>query len=267
MSFNQQQLGMIPTIQNNLPKATSWLTDEQDNLLKSNAGQFTLSITDVEMAVAICNHYDKATGKSLLIEDGDNSGGVTCQRCQTHFYLRRFTKEDMKNTIQNFKDIANTIKVMYRSLSPTTGAEFFQMLALVEKVLPLAEIAFADFEKYLNATNNLYTFSSGLNPVGLMSALMNPVMFQQQPVYVNAVPQQQYAGQPVQVQVPCNPMFQQQVPVQQVQQQPYQPAGNGFAYAPQGAAAPPVVNTNMPTQPQQQPVDPNNPVVTSNFSK
>ncbi len=264
MNFNQQQLcGMVPNVQNNLPKTTSWLTDEQDNLLKSNAGQFTLSVTDVEMAVAICNHYDRATGKSLLIEDGDNSGGVTCQRCQTHFYLRKFSK-DVKNTIQNFKDIANTIKVLYRSLSPATGAEFFQMLALVEKVLPMAEIAFADFGRYLNATDNLYTINSGLNPVGLMSALMNPIMFQQQPVY--AAPQQQYVGQPVQV--PYNPMFSQQVPMQQVQQQPYQPAGNGFAYAPQGAAAPPVVNTNMPTQPQQQvPADANNPAVTSNFSK
>lgn len=250
--------GMVPN-QQQMPKISNWLTGEKYQLLQKGLSQFKLSVTEEELAKGQCNHYNP-NGTSALINDQDGSGGCTCAICGTHFTSREYSQEDVQTATQNILDILNTIKIMYLSIDQNAALEYFQIIPFIEKVPQLYTIAVNDFKKY-EGVNNMIP-AQGQNPFSIYSMMTmgyNPAMmggYYQQPA------QQPMYGQYPQQQAPMMGNFAQQNPgfnpMYGAPQQPmtgYQPQTQGYSFNPTGAAQP-MVNTNMPVQPQQQPAAP-----------
>ena len=261
--------GMVPN-QQQMPKPGNWLTGDKYALLQKGLSQFKLSVTEEELAKGQCNHYNM-NGTSALIPDQDGSGGCTCAICGTHFTSREFAQEDVQNATQNVLDILNTIKIMYLSIDPNAALEYFQIIPFIEKIPQLYNIAVNDFKKYEGVNNMVPT--QGQNPFNIFSMMTmgyNPSMmggFVQQPMGYG-MPQQVPMGYPQQQPMMNN--FAQQNPgfnpMYGAPQQPmapgYQPTTQGFSFNPAGAAQP-MVNTNMPVQPQQAPVAPQQPAASA----
>ena len=250
--------GMVPN-QQPLPKTGNWLSGEKYQLLQKGLSQFKLSVTEEELAKGQCNHYN-LNGTSALIPDQDGSGGCTCAICGTHFTSREFAQEDVQNATQNILDILNTIKILYLSIDPNAALEYFQIIPFIEKIPQLYNIAVNDFKKY-EGVNNMVP-AQGQNPFNIFSMMTmgyNPAMMGYQ-APMGYAPQQAPMGYAPQQQ-PGAPMmggFAQQNPgynpmygaPQQTPMAGYQPTTQGYAFNPAGAAQQPMVNTNMPVQPQ-----------------
>ena len=256
MGYNFMGQGMVPN-QQQMPKTGNWLSSEKYQLLQKGLSQFKLSVTEEELAKGQCNHYN-INGTSALIPDQDGSGGCTCAICGTHFNSHEFSQDEVQNATQNVLDILNTIKILYLSIDPNAALEYFQIIPFIEKIPQLYNIAVNDFKKY----EGVQTMVPGQNqnPFNIFSMMTmgyNPAMmggmYQQQPMY-GAQPQQPVypqQGAPMmgypQQQTGFNPMY-------GAPQQPmtgYQPTTQGYSFNPTGAAQQPMVNTNMPVQPQQ----------------
>lgn len=233
------------------PKTGNWLSAEKYALLQKGLGQFKLSVTEEELAKGQCNHY-YTNGTSALIPDSDGSGGCTCAICGTHFTSHDFTADEVKVATDNVLDILNTIKIMYLSIDPNAALEYFQIIPFIEKIPALYGIAANDFKKYEGI--NTYT-PNQMNPFGAFAMMMGmpgyaPVYQQPQAAPMGGVgyqvPQQPVMNGFAQQNPGFNPLYG-GMPTQPVAYQPQQP---GYAFNPQGAAAQPMMNTNMPVQPQ-----------------
>ena len=247
--------GMVPN-QQPMPKTGNWLSGEKYNLLQKGLSQFKLSVTEEELAKGQCNHYN-LNGTSALIPDQDGSGGCTCAICGTHFNSREYTAEEVQNATNSVLDVLNTIKILYLSIDPSAALEYFQIIPFIEKIPQLYNIAVNDFKKY-EGVNNMVP-SNAQNPFNIFSMMSmgyNPAMmgYQQAPMGYG-VPQQPMYAQPQQA-APGMNGFQQQPGFNPMYAQPqapvangYQPQTQGYVFNPQGAAQP-MVNTNMPVQPQ-----------------
>lgn len=252
--------GMVPN-QQQMPKTGNWLSSDKYQLLQKGLSQFKLSVTEEELAKGQCNHYN-LNGTSALIPDQDGSGGCTCAICGTHFNSHEFSQDEVQNATQNVLDILNTIKVMYLSIDPNAALEYFQIIPFIEKIPQLYNIAANDFKKYEGV--NTMVPNQNQNPFNIFSMMTmgyNPAMmggmYPQQPMYGNQPQQPMYPqqGAPMmgypQQQPGFNPMY--GAPMQQPMPG-YQPTTQGYSFNPAGAAAQqPMVNTNMPVQPQQAP--------------
>lgn len=247
--------GVVPN-QAQAPKVSNWLTPEKYALIQKGLNQFSLSVTAEEMAKGQCNHY-KLDGTSALIPDQDGSGGCTCSICGTHFTSTEFALEDVKAATQNILDILNTIKIMYLSIDANAALEYFQIIPFIEKIPQLYNNAVADFKKYEGVQQ--FVPSNNMNPFNLYGAMIyGPQMYGmpvQQPFAAQpAAPQMPYGAQAPAYGQPVNPAFNPMYGAPVNATVPgYQPQATGYAFNPQGAAAPQMVNTNMPVQPQAAP--------------
>ena len=252
--YPQGMQGMVPN-QVAMPKTGNWLSADKYALLQKGLGQFKMSVSDEEVARGQCNHYN-LNGTSALVRD-PNDGSYTCTICGTKFTACEFTQEDVDNATKNVLDILNTIKVMYLSLDPSAALEYFQIIPFIEKIPQLYQIAVNDFKKYEGINSFMPTQQNPFNFYAMLmgQAPMAPGMgYAQAPMGYAAQPvaPMGYAPQPVmngfaQQNPGFNPLYGTPVP-----QPGYQPAAQGFAFNPQGAAQP-MVNTNMPVQPQAAP--------------
>lgn len=147
-----------------------WLTPEDINMLRKDTEQFSLSITNEELKRAMCNHRDLNRLPSLKPE---LDGSCTCTICGYNFNVtEEFTQEQVNQACRVMENLLQTIKLMYISLNPETGKEFFQILAFIKKIPKLYEIASNDFKKY----EGVYTFNQGIpaNTFAIFGSLTTP---------------------------------------------------------------------------------------------
>lgn len=267
MAMNGMGQPMQP--QNAIPHTEDWLTPDMDSLMQKGDSQFNLAVSKAEIARGICNHYWK-NGDPAVTQNPD--GTWTCQRCHTTFDPTPMSNEDAKMITDRFLDLINLIKIQYRSLPAEAARTYFQMYPFIEKVPKMYELACTDLNRYANANNGIMNNQMGANNPYMMYASLTGTPI---PGYGYGVPMggyPQYGQQPMGAPVGYNPQVNPQygVPNQPVQQngmvygnplygqpaQPqvvqngYQPNYSGFVMDPRGAAAQPVVNSNMPIQPQ-----------------
>jgi len=231
--------GMVPNMapygaaqQAQMNARENWLTDEQIALLQRNDQQFTIQVSDADIARAQCRHL--VNGQSTLVQDPE-TGGWVCTCCGQKFSAHDWTKEEIVSAKDSIVDILNMIKVMYLSMDKNVGLQYFGIIPLIEKIPQLYEAAAADFKKY----EGVSTFAPGpsMNPFALFNRMMNPGMAYGPAMY--GQPQAPYAQpmnygyQQPQMNPAYNPLYgQPQAP------NTYQPQANGFAMNPQGASAP-----------------------------
>lgn len=269
--------GVTPNAQfQNGVKVTPWLSAEDINMLKKDTEQFSLAITEEELKRAMCNHRELSGMPSLK---GNDDGTCTCYICGHTFSItNELTNDQVVTSCNVIENILQTIKLLYNSMDPTTGREFFQILAFIKKIPKLYEIASNDFKKY----EGVYGFSQGsqqnafaifgslTNPGfggGYNMGMGNPQYTGQQPMYNTApmgyAPQQPMYGNAPQMNpqmgnpfvagygmnAPQQPPFPGQqgfAPTGYAQPTIQQPVNGGFAMNPQGAAAPQAQQTAAP---------------------
>lgn len=268
--------GMVPNNNAQKPRMGNWLNQDKINLLKKGIEQFTLSVSDEDVARSQCNHYNQ-NGQSALIPDPDGSGLYTCAICGSKVSMQEHTQAEVDAATQNILDILNQIKMMYLSIDPNAACEYFQIMAFIEKIPKLYDVATKDFRKYENVDS--FVPAQGQNPFNLYGMMTNPGMGYQQPMgmgygmpqmggYPNmgavqnagyAQPNPQYnpmyggvpqMGQPMM----NNPQMMGGQPYMNQSQGGYQPQTTGFNMSPQGAAQP-AQNAQAQPQQNQQPVN------------
>lgn len=250
------------------PRMGNWLSKDKLALLRKGIEKFTLSVSDEDIARSQCNHYNE-NGQSMLVPDPDGSGRYTCQICGSSVNMAEHTPQEVEAATQNILDILNQAKMMYLSIDPSAACEYFQIMAFIEKIPKLYDVATKDFRKYENVDS--FVPSQGQNPFNLFGMLTNPGMGMYQQPYGVYQPQMQMPyGNPAYTNMGAvqnagyavpnptyNPMYggQPMAPQQPYGQQPmnngYQPQTTGFNMAPQGAAQPQAQAPQQNTQPQQ----------------
>lgn len=260
--FGYPQAGVTPNAPAQGVNVKSWLPDETIRRLKKDHEQFTFSVTEEEIERARCNHRDVNGMLSLYPND---DGTCTCAICNHKFSITEaLNEEDVVHATEVIENILQTSKLMYISLDPNIGREFYQVLAFIKKIPKLYKIASEDYKKY----ENVYGFTQGIpqNAFGIFSSMTNPgfggyTQYTGQPGMMGYQQPMGYAPQPVPMnnQMVGNPFYQQPgmmgypnppqmmgyqqpngyapqpVPTAGYQQPPVQ--NQGFAMNPQGAAA------------------------------
>lgn len=151
-------------------KVNPWLTPEDINALRKDTEQFTLSLTNEELKRAVCNHRDTNQLPSLKPE---LDGSCTCTICGYNFNVtEEYSQEQVVEACRVMENLLQTIKLMYISLDPTVGKDFFQILAFIKKIPKLYEIASNDYKRY----EGVYTFSQGIpsNTFAIFGSLTTP---------------------------------------------------------------------------------------------
>ena len=273
MDFYQQPNMMYQGMQQNPQAATRFenaLTADEIEQLQKKVSQFSIAITNEERLRAICNHRDKTGTKDACIED-PITGNMRCTICGYEFKpIDPNTHiEDIKESVQVIENILQTIKLLYIDLPPEAARDYFQIIALIDKIPSLFEFAGKNFSKHEVNQWNLYGRQPGV--INMFNNLMNAFGGGQmmQPGMMNPQMMNQPAGMPTygnmnmggfgypgtapsmnqQMQQPMSNGFgfvgQPQQPME------YQPQTGGFQYVPQQpTAGTPTVNPNPAAQPQ-----------------
>lgn len=252
-----QQMGGVPFnngmtyAQQNMPKQSNPLTNEEIQLLRKKDNPFSLQITNEQRLKGICFHLDE-NGNNAIITNQDGSN--YCPICGHTWFSQDVTKEEAEDITQRFISLLQNIKTMYINFPNQAAREFFQIIPLCEKVPELLKIAsdiFKNYEGmaggYMNGNNPFALFNQigsgafgfGYNPNMQQYAQTNPMMYQQ--------PQQQMAAQ-APVQPGANPFVQQGYP------QPAAPVYNNGYAAPVGYQ--PTTQAGYQYQPGQVPATP-----------
>lgn len=139
-----------------------------NEMLKNGKGAPNLQITEEDYDKAICTHRD-TTGSSRVVQMGD--GKVRCEICGAEFALTDSASiEDIKIATENMHNVMNTAKVMWLDVPDQVAVEMFQVLAVIDKVPQLYEIATSRLQKYQDVNpmmQNQYPVN-GFNMLGQM---------------------------------------------------------------------------------------------------
>ena len=203
-------------------------------LLEEGNGAPKLKITEDKMNEAICTH--RFNGELQTYDIGD--GKVKCKICGAEFHpVDNATQEDVKQATENLHDILHTAKIMWPDIPDQVAIDNFQILAVVDQVPAIFDIASNQLKKYSNF--NLGNPMGQVNGFGVLNQLMGPGMgmpMQTMP-YQAAMPQQpmmpmQPAVDPYGNPIPVAPqMPQMMTPMQQQMTAAAPGVSNGFGYA------------------------------------
>ena len=153
-------------------KVNSWLTPETINALRKDGAQFTLALSEEDIARAQCNHRNQDGTPSL---NGNDDGSCKCSICGYTFNITdEYSIEQVEAACKCVTDILQTIKVMYISMTPEIGRQFFQIIAFMDKIPKLYKIAAQDYKKY----ENVYGMTPGMpqSAFNVFAALSNPMV-------------------------------------------------------------------------------------------
>lgn len=160
-------------------KQPNVLTNEQiQNLLKKD-NQFSLQITETERQKAICNHRTADGMGDALVEDAD--GFCVCQICGYKFLpldpsVSSF--EQIQAATYNLLDVLQTIKLIYIDIPEKASKEFFQIIALINKIPKLYEYAVKNYASHEQVDPFGYN-SRGMGSLNLFNMLVGGPQVQQ----------------------------------------------------------------------------------------
>lgn len=246
--FQQQPygapMGMAPQQPNpNSFRVASTLTPEQIAMLRNQGSTFSLQLTEEEMLRAICNHRSEDGLSDTLVYDPVN-GTAKCTICGYEFrpVEADVDYDTIKEDIKRVEDIIQTTKLMYVDLPQQAAKDYYPILGLLEKLPQLMEYAAKNMAKH---DNYGYMYDQRNMGAAAMFANLSNMFSNMSMNYQAQAPQQQFNGyynqpagfpQAAYPQPNMNPFgYNGMAP----QPTPYAPGTpNGFAYAPNGAAAP-----------------------------
>ena len=258
-------------------KISNLLTEEEIRELQKNDNKFTLGLTNLEAMKSACTHR-QVNGLQDSLSYDSNTGIARCAICGYEFMPLdyRTNYEEIKAMCDNLQNVLQTIKLLWPDI-PANAREFFQIIALIDKIPQLFEFAAKNFNKNeFDLWNQSYSSMAGMN---LLNNLGN-ILGAQQMAFGGPQPQPQMgyapgfapqpnptmynpqaAGAPVGAVAPgagmMNPFGYDGASVAPAPVAPQQ----GYAYVPTQTAAP--VQPSVPT-PNAAPVQPTAPAVDAN---
>lgn len=258
-------------------KGISTTSKEDDELLR-NSGTKEFQITPLAMAIARCNHKDEHGNIKVEIIDSETNY-FKCTKCGKKFHLIRPTEEEVKDVVNMFLDLFQSIKTSWLTPPKEFAEQVYTIQCLIEMVPDMYKAAQRDWKAGLKAINNQVQaanggsyWNNGLNAVPhIQEGFYQGYQGGGYAGYNNGYPQQPQMYPPQQ---PGGYQFMQ--PGQgmgggyynQQMQQPTPMGGNMMrSEFVQGGVVPPVPQQNpapipnfmqmqqpMPGQPQQQPI-------------
>lgn len=150
----QPQPGMVSGV-NDQRNYCQTLTAEQANVLRKRIEEFSLAISEKDKWAAWCMHRDPQTGASTMMPD-KIGGGVTCSICGKSWrLLDNLAKQDVINAVNSVLDIIQTSKSLYLDMPAEAARNFFVIIALLEKIPGLYELASKNFSDHENVYRNI----------------------------------------------------------------------------------------------------------------
>lgn len=258
--YNQNYPGYYPnngyaySVARPQPGNSQVLTQEQVNALKQNQNEFNMKIDQLDLYRSICTHRDPSTGAMTLTFDGD--GNCTCAICGETFRMFDGTAEDVKKAVDTVKDIMQTTKTLYMDAPRALTENYYQQIALLDKLVGLWKHSVNNFAKYENVNSPLNPISGSYSGFGALNTLLttpyNMYYGQQQMMGQPMMPQQAPMMAPAAGIMPQQPMMPQQAPMCGYDPNMTNPMAYGQPMMPQQAA--PVMNTQVPAMAQQAPM-------------
>ena len=176
-----------------IPAYTQPLTQEDINSMTHSAQGFSMEISPEEMKKAICTHK-YIGGKSALVPDDPNNadGHVTCAICGASFLMGDWTKEQVEEVCSKLIDIFQTCKALYLDVPLNLAKNYYPIIKLIEKFPTFYDQSVKNFSKYENPTQNLNYYGQNINGFAALNQILNGGIGA--PYGYNTVPQ--YATQP-----------------------------------------------------------------------
>lgn len=229
------------------PRAVSTLSPEDEQIIKNSVNK-PLQVTELELAIAHCNHADPDKVSMVGISE-DGYPVFYCSKCQSEFTVREYSKEGVKDLVRMIIDFIHTIKIGWINPPKEYAEQLYSIQALLEKLPQIFDKVQLDLDRMEKTLNNQFTAANGYNNGGNyynMRSVPNwPLGGVQQPMMMQ--PQYNNYGYPQYQQV--TPNYYQQ----NMAQQPMPMAGNPMVNQPspfvQGGQVP---NQQPIIQPQQQ---------------
>lgn len=156
----------------NAKKQMNTLTNEQIQKLMKKDNQFSLQITETERLKAICNHRTADGMGDALRETPD--GLCTCQICGYSFLPLDASASSLEQVVEYTNcilDVLQTIKLIYVDLPPEAEQEFFQIIALIDKIPQLYEFALKNYAQHEQI--NPYSYNNrGMGALSIFNMLV-----------------------------------------------------------------------------------------------
>lgn len=211
--YNNQYPGYYPnngyaySVARPQPGNSQVLTEEQVNALKQNANEFNMKIDQLDLYRAICTHRDPRTGAMTLTFNND--GTCTCAICGETFRMFDGTAEEVKAAVDTIKDIMQTTKTLYMDAPRALTENYYQQIALLDKLVGLWKHSVNNFAKYENVNSPLNPISGSYNGFGALNTLLTTpynMYYGQQPMAGQPMMPQQAPMMPP-VGMPQQPMY------------------------------------------------------------
>ena len=145
--------------------------DEIQKLVKKE-NVFSLQITETEKLRAICNHRAADGMSDTLVEGPD--GLCTCQICGYRFLpldASMSSLDQVEEATDNLLDILQTIKLIYIDMPELAAREYFQIIALIDKIPKLYELAIKDYAQHERVDPYAYN-NRGMGALNLFNMLI-----------------------------------------------------------------------------------------------
>lgn len=165
-----QSQGVGYAMQRRQPNFTQPLDPE--TIRKMRGGQnkkFTTKITKEEQNRAICTHKDPDRNNEFAFVD-EHDGSVTCYICGANFNLIDYTKEEVRNAVDNVLEIIQNIKTVYLDIPMNVATEYMTMMVFLDRLPELYEIAYNNFDSY----DRVGHYGQHANAFGVFNTLMSP---------------------------------------------------------------------------------------------
>ena len=216
----QQQPGQYGyTMQPQQPiQLTNPLTKAQLELLKQKGDKLTLTLSELDIAKAICTHKD-GNKIALVRLDPANPDRVTCRICGETFDLTNGDHAAVEAACELMTNIIQTIKTYWLDVPADVAQNLYTILPLIQRMPKIYDVAIKNFAQVenvnrMNEVNQPYGFN-------MFNNLMNPMFGMgmggyygggyQQPMTYQQNPQQgqEVFPNPIGVPAPQQPMYQQ----------------------------------------------------------
>lgn len=138
--------GPTPTT---VKKQLNALTDAEIDQLTKHGGQFSLKISPEAYLKAVCTHRSADGLHDTLVLDPE-TGEYKCTLCEYQFEIidPATCKADIKQAVHIILNYIQSIKVLYIDFPREAAREYYQIIALLEKLPDLFELAANNYLKH-----------------------------------------------------------------------------------------------------------------------
>jgi predicted lipase len=124
-------------------------------LIEANTKPKPLGITEEDYTKSICTHRFK--GEQMVVSRDNYK--VKCKICSAEFMPRAaMTSQDVNRMTTDMIDLFHTIKLMWVDVPDKTAMEFFQAMAVIEKIPQMYDIAKANYATHTNTKVSAVTY-------------------------------------------------------------------------------------------------------------